>query len=108
MATQSHHPGTAPQPPSGGPSGMPASAAPVPPGDPMARSRIAAGAFGIALGWLGVHRFYLGHTAIGIAQIVVTVMTLGLGWIWGIIEGVLILTRDPRFLTDAAGRPLRD
>lgn len=76
--------------------------------DPLAKSRVAAGAFGIALGWLGVHRFYLGHTAIGIAQIVVTVMTLGLGWIWGIIEGVLILTRDPRFLTDATGRPLRD
>lgn len=78
------------------------------PYDPQAKSRIAAGAFAIALGWLGVHRFYLGHVAIGIAQIVVTVLTFGLGWVWGIIEGILILTRDRRFLVDADGRPLRD
>lgn len=50
--------------------------------DPLAKSRIAAGVFGIVLGGLGVHRFYLGYTAIGIAQIVVTLVTLGLGWIW--------------------------
>lgn len=76
--------------------------------DPLAKSRIAAGVFGIVLGGLGVHRFYLGYTAIGIAQIVVTLVTLGLGWIWGIIEGILILTKDRRFLTDASERPLTD
>lgn len=53
-------------------------------------------------------RFYLGYTAIGIAQISVTIITFGIGWIWAIIEGILILTRDRRFLTDATGRPLRD
>ncbi|MDN5633634.1 TM2 domain-containing protein [Bifidobacterium mongoliense] len=76
--------------------------------DPDARSRIAAGVFALTLGWAGVHRFYLGYTAIGIAQISVTIITFGIGWIWAIIEGILILTRDRRFLTDATGRPLRD
>lgn len=31
--------------------------------DPNAKSRMAAGLLGIFLGYFGVHRFYLGHTA---------------------------------------------
>lgn len=53
------------------------------------RNRWIAGALGVLLGGFGVHRFYLGHVGIGIAQIVVTVITFGVGSMWGFIEGIL-------------------
>ena len=58
---------------------------------PGTKSRLAAGLLGILLGSLGVHRFYLGHVAIGIVQIVVTFVTCGIGSLWGFIEGIVIL-----------------
>ncbi|AKG53644.1 hypothetical protein DGWBC_0981 [Dehalogenimonas sp. WBC-2] len=61
---------------------------------------------GIFLGGFGVHRFYLGYTGIGIAQIAVTIITFGFGAIWGFIEGILILTGSLN--RDARGMPLRD
>lgn len=70
------------------------------------KSRIAAGLLGIFLGGIGAHRFYLGYTGIGIAQIFVTLVTLGIGSLWGFIEGILILTGS--FNQDANGMPLRD
>jgi TM2 domain-containing membrane protein YozV len=76
--------------------------------DPNARSRLAAGLFGIFLGGFGVHRFYLGYTTLGVLQIVVTVLTCGIGSIWGLIEGIMILAGAESFRTDAQGRPLRD
>jgi TM2 domain-containing membrane protein YozV len=76
--------------------------------DPLAKSKIAAGLLGIFLGGFGIHRFYLGYTTIGIIQIVVTVLTCGLGAIWGLVEGIMILTGAEQFRTDAEGRPLRD
>jgi TM2 domain-containing membrane protein YozV len=75
--------------------------------DPAAKSKIVAGVLGILLGGFGIHRFYLGYTGIGIAQIVVTILTLGLGAVWGFIEGILILV-GAGITTDAQGRPLRD
>ena len=71
-----------------------------------AKSRIAAGVLGIVLGGLGVHRFYLGYTGIGIAQIILTICTCGIGAIWGFIEGIMILVGAIN--TDAQGRPLCD
>ena len=71
------------------------------------KSRIAAGVLGIFLGGLGIHRFYLGYVAIGVLQIVVTILTCGLGQIWGFIEGVCILA-GAAITTDADGRPMRD
>jgi len=71
-----------------------------------AKSRIAAGILGIVLGGLGVHRFYLGYVGIGIAQIAVTLVTCGIGALWGFIEGILILTGS--IDKDAKGQPLRD
>jgi len=55
------------------------------------KSKLAAGLLGIFLGGFGVHRFYLGYIGIGIAQIVVTLITFGFGALWGFIEGILIL-----------------
>jgi TM2 domain-containing membrane protein YozV len=85
---------------------LPASA-PYPPGA-QPKSRVTAGILGILLGGFGVHRFYLGYTGVGIAQIAVTILTCGIGGLWGVIEGILILTRNQNFLTDAYGVPLVD
>jgi TM2 domain-containing membrane protein YozV len=71
------------------------------------KSKLAAGLLGIFVGGLGVHRFYLGYTGIGIAQIFVTLLTLGVGALWGFIEGILILT-GAAIKKDAKGRPLKE
>ena len=55
---------------------------------------------GLFLGGLGIHRFYLGYTGIGVAQL----LTLGGCGIWSLIDVVLIATRK---LNDAKGRPLQ-
>lgn len=73
---------------------------------PGAKSKMAAGLLGIFLGSLGVHRFYLGYVGIGIAQIIVSIVTCGIGSIWGLIEGILILTGSIN--KDAMGRDLAD
>jgi len=73
----------------------------------LRKSKLVAGLLGILLGGLGVHRFYLGYIGIGIAQIVVTFVTCGLGSIWGLIEGILILVGSS-ITTDAEGRPLKE
>jgi TM2 domain-containing membrane protein YozV len=65
-----------------------------------------AGLLGIFLGGFGVHRFYLGYVGIGIAQIAVTLVTCGVGHIWGLIEGILILTGNIN--RDAQGRSLKE
>ncbi|GMA24307.1 hypothetical protein GCM10025864_20660 [Luteimicrobium album] len=84
---------------------MPYGYAPV---DPYAKSKLVAGLLGIFLGSLGVHRFYLGYTGIGILQIVVTFVTLGLGGLWGFIEGIVYLAASKgSYTVDAQGRPLR-
>jgi len=68
------------------------------------RARWVAGILGGGLGWLGIHRFYLGYTKIGIIQIVATVLTGGSGGIWGFVEGILILSGV--WTEDVYGRPL--
>jgi TM2 domain-containing membrane protein YozV len=70
------------------------------------KSKITAGLLQIFLGGFGVGRFYLGYTGIGIAQIAITVLTLGLaGWIWPLIDGIMMLTGK---VPDAEGRTLRE
>lgn len=54
------------------------------------KSKMAAGFLGVFLGGLGVHNFYLGYTGKAVAQIFVSMCTLGIGSLWGFIEGILI------------------
>ena len=60
------------------------------------KSKIVAGVLGILLGTFGIHNFYLGYTGKALAQLLLTVLTCGLLSpiiaIWGLIEGILILT----------------
>lgn len=74
------------------------------------KSKIAAGLLGIFLGSLGVHNFYLGFTGKAIAQLLITILSCGflspISYIWGLIEGILILTGSTK--TDANGVNLVD
>lgn len=55
--------------------------------------KIIAGIFAILLGYLGVHKFYLGYTKEGIIQLILGLMC-GIGAIIGIIEGIIYLTKS--------------
>lgn len=78
-------------------------------GEPLSeKSKVVAGLLQLLglLGLVGIGRIYLGYTGLGIAQLVVGLITCGIGAvIWGIIDAVLILTDKVR---DPEGRPLRD
>lgn len=52
----------------------------------------------------GAGRYYTGHTGIAVAQLL-TAFLCGVGAIWCIIDGVMMLTGK---VPDAQGRPLRD
>ena len=81
---------------------------PTPYGWAEPKSRLAAGLLGIFLGGLGIQRFYLGYTTLGIVQLLVTIFTFGFGAIWGFVEGIMILAGAQSFRTDARGVPLRE
>lgn len=62
--------------------------------------RILAGIMGILFGSLGIHNFIYGYTTKGIIQVlmstILAIFTCGLSavaaYIWGLVEGILILT----------------
>lgn len=92
-------------------------AAPQPAYGVQQKSKLAAGLFGIFLGALGVHNFYLGFTGKAVAQLLLTLIgwiLFGLGlvvaWIWGFVEGILILcsTYGSNWHRDAKGIELSD
>ena len=74
------------------------------------KSKIAGGLLGIFLGTFGVHNFYLGYTGKAIAQLLITILSCGflsiVSSIWGLIEGILILTGSIN--KDGNGNPLVD
>jgi TM2 domain-containing membrane protein YozV len=69
------------------------------------KSKMTAGLLQILLAGFAVGRFYTGHTGIAIAQLAVTWVLCGMGAIWPLIDGIMMLTSDD--ITDANGRPLR-
>ncbi len=76
-----------------------------PAGGYQQKEKLVAGLLGIFLGSFGIHNFYLGFTTKAIIQIVVTIVTCGIGGLWGFIEGILILTGNIN--VDANGIPLK-
>ncbi len=55
--------------------------------------KIVAGVLALLLGSLGIHKFILGYTKEGIIQIIITIVTCGLGSIIGFIEGIIYLVK---------------
>lgn len=85
--------------------------APGPMVDPsQQKSKMAAGLLGIFLGALGIHNFYLGYTGKAVAQLLISILSCGVlalvSEIWGIVEGVQILTGS--IAVDGKGIPLKD
>lgn len=72
----------------------------------LQKSKLAAGLLGIFLGGFGIHNFYLGYTGKAIGQLVLTLLSCGIGSIWGFIEGILILCG--KIDRDANGFPLSE
>lgn len=65
------------------------------------RYRVVAGVLQIVFPF-GVGRFYTGHTGIALAQLFT--MFIGVGVVWSIIDGIVLLAGGG---TDAYGRPLK-
>lgn len=78
------------------------------PETPRRKSQRTAGLLSIFLGWAGAARFYLGSPWFGVAQIVASILTIGIaGIIWGAVEGVIILSGTHNLMTtDAQGNYL--
>lgn len=75
-------------------------------GEPYSdKSKLTAGLLEIFLGAFGAGRFYLGYPGLAVGQIAVTWLTCGLGHIWPLIDGIMMLTGSVR---DRNGLPLRE
>jgi TM2 domain-containing membrane protein YozV len=65
-----------------------------------AKNKIVAGVLGILLGWLGIHKFYLGYTKQGLIMLFVSIFgsLIKVGpfimGIIGLIEGILYLVKS--------------
>lgn len=66
------------------------------------KSKIAAGLLGIFLGWIGIHKFYLGYQKEGLTMLLVSILggiiTCGVAMcvmsVIGLIEGIIYLTKS--------------
>jgi hypothetical protein len=67
------------------------------------RSRTAAGILQLVIP--GVGRIYMGYAAIGVLQLVLTLCG-GIGWIWSVIDGIVILGGGVKM--DGYGRQMQD
>jgi TM2 domain-containing membrane protein YozV len=66
------------------------------------KSKLVAGLLALFLGNVGVHRFYLGYTGMGVAML----CTCGGCGFWSLIEAIMIFTG--KFNEDASGKLLKD
>ncbi|MCA8935675.1 MAG: TM2 domain-containing protein [Planctomycetes bacterium] len=57
----------------------------------------------LIIGLGGIGRLYAGHVGTGVAQLILS--CIGVGAIWSIIDGIIILTSEDT--VDGEGRPLR-
>jgi TM2 domain-containing membrane protein YozV len=71
------------------------------------KSALAAGLLGIFLGVYGVHNFYLGYTSKAVGQLILGLTIIGspVSAIWGLVEGIMLLTGEIR--TDGYGHPIK-
>ena len=60
----------------------------------ISNKKLIAGLLGILLGGFGVHKFYLGMNTAGIIQLILGVVTCGVGGLIGLIEGIIYLTKS--------------
>lgn len=67
------------------------------------KSKLVAGLLQILVPF-GIGRMYMGHTGLGVAQLLVSIFTCGLGSLWAFIDGIVILVGNPR---DRYGRPMK-
>lgn len=79
-------------------------------GGGVGKSRLLVGLMGIFFGTLGVHNFILGYTGKAVAQLLITLLTCGIGGIaveiWALIESINVLAGNVN--VDAFGVPLTD
>ena len=61
---------------------------------PQENKKVLAGVLALIFGYLGIHKFILGYTQEGIIQLVISVITCGLGGIIGFVEGIIYLTKS--------------
>ena len=61
------------------------------------------------MGALGIHNFYLGYTAKGVIQLILTITLIGapIAAIWALIEFIMIVARSGAYAYDAQGQPLQ-
>lgn len=56
--------------------------------------KVVAGVLAILLGYLGIHKFYLGYKKEGIIQLVASIVTCGIAGIVSFVEGIIYLTKS--------------
>lgn len=63
------------------------------PPSPGSKSKTTAGILAILLGGLGIHKFYLGYTGVGILHILL-IFLCGISALIALIEGIIYLTKS--------------
>ena len=67
------------------------------------KSKLVAGLLQILIP-IGIGRFYIGDNKTGVIQLIVTFVTCGIGSLWSVIDGIIMLATDSK---DAQGYMLR-
>lgn len=67
---------------------------------PGAEKKLVAGILGILIGYLGIHKFYLGYQKEGIIQLILGICTCGTTGIISLIEGIIYLTKSDQEFVD--------